>query len=162
MNLLQTSGRAFPTPFATDHDLMREWAQSERSSDEPPSFGLHRNTVMRWNAASPLQRAKATLAAGDYVQARALVAEALQNTPHDQELHRFAQIIAPPRVLAAKKAVSSEGQAANRLWLRQNSADYAGQWVALRDGQLLAAAPDLSVIQEQLGSVKGIFLTRIF
>lgn len=123
---------------------------------------------LRWNGQppqtpqTPLQRAKSTLASGDYVGARAIVAEALLATPGDPELRRFAEVIAPPQVLSASMDGPRSAQAANRQWLKEHGDSHAGQWVALHEGRLLAAASSLEEVRQEVGSTSGIFVTRIF
>lgn len=48
-------------------------------------------------------------------------------------------------------------------WLRQNSPRYAGYWVALKDGQLLAVARTFLGLVEVIGNPRGrgILVTRI-
>lgn len=76
---------------------------------------------------------------------------------------RWQQLLAPPAVRATAGAGPSDF-VANMAWVGANRAMYAGQWVALREGQLVQAAADLRTLRaslDQAGPRKGLFVTRV-
>jgi len=48
-------------------------------------------------------------------------------------------------------------------WLKEHWDDYPGQWVAVRDGQLLGHAATLSELERQIESIResGALVTKI-
>jgi len=99
------------------------------------------------------------LAAGAHGSARVLSAQGFAAFPESAILKKMATLLGPPRVgLPAEPSV-----AANQQWMRAHWEEYRGCWVALRDGNLLAVAPTLREIEQQVGPIRnsGIFVTRI-
>ena len=50
-----------------------------------------------------------------------------------------------------------------REWLDQHSDEFVGEWIALRDGELLGHAVRLADLVQQIGDLRqsGAFITRI-
>ena len=73
-----------------------------------------------------------------------IVAEVKMLPP--QELERLGQVVAGLRANAEAAvnggAASSERERLTRLWLEENRALYAGEWVALDGGQLISHGTD--------------------
>lgn len=98
---------------------------------------------------------------GAHATARQLATWGARRFPHDQELQKMATILAPPEIIDnALPPVPSA--AANQDWLRINAVDYRGQWVALRDGQLLAAGSSLLEMRRLLGSADAVMFAKVF
>jgi hypothetical protein len=72
--------------------------------------------------------------------------------PDDVRLQRAARVLAPPVV--SVHVPRAKGLAASRRWFREHAHQYKGQWVAVREGQLLGVASSLDELE---GSVPGIF-----
>ena len=51
---------------------------------------------------------------------------------------------------------------ANRDWLMRHGDLYRGQWVALRNGELLGSAPSLQTLVAKIGDTKSILVTKVF
>ncbi|HYM01080.1 MAG TPA: hypothetical protein VEZ90_19130, partial [Blastocatellia bacterium] len=79
------------------------------------------------------------LKAGAYLDARQVSVDALKRYPDDDEVKKFARVLAPPRIVASNPR-PDPGIRANREWLKAHASEYSGQWVALRAGELLGAA----------------------
>src|SRR5262245_22271123 len=62
--------------------------------------------------------------------------------PNHDRLQRAAKVLAPPLVRRSQKP-PIKGLAASRNWFRDHASAYRGQWVAVREGELLAAAATL-------------------
>jgi hypothetical protein len=101
------------------------------------------------------------LAAGAFMAARNLATQGIEQYPDHQELQKFAYLLAPPKVLQ-RNLPPDPSIRANRDWIRIHSAQYRGQWVALRSGELLATASSLHVLTHQLGISRDILFTKVF
>jgi hypothetical protein len=92
--------------------------------------------------------------------ARDLAVEGHQRFPDDPELARYAYVLTPRGVIRADLPPDPSGTL-DILWLREHIDEYRGQWIALKDGQLVAHAPTVRELKEKLPSLKGLFLTGI-
>jgi len=101
------------------------------------------------------------LAAGAHLLARKLAAQGAKLHPDHPELQKMSHILAPPRVVKVDLPPVSSARA-NLTWLRAHADEYKGQWVALRDGSLLATAATADELKARLESTDGILLTRVF
>jgi hypothetical protein len=79
----------------------------------------------------------------DYVGgARKLLAEALEKGDHGEDLSGWQQVLAPAKVLRVGGPKDID-RTPDVEWIRQNSEEYRGQWVALLHGELLAHSESL-------------------
>ncbi len=101
------------------------------------------------------------LAAGAHLLARNLAAQGAEMHPDHPELQKMARILAPPRVIRADLPPVPSVRA-NHEWLSAHADEYQGQWVALRNGQLIAVGATTRELIAQLESTEGILLTRVF
>lgn len=117
---------------------------------------------------------KESLTAGDFVQfiklsleigfdllARRLSAEAHAILPDDALLAKYARILGPPKSIVSAYYTKQNWEA-NRHWLKQNGANYRGQWVALDNGQFVGAASSPKLLTEELGELSNFFLTIVY
>ncbi len=93
--------------------------------------------------------------------ARELSQLGAERYPTHAELQKYARVLAPPKIIARDLPPRPDLRA-NHLWMKQNSALYRGQWIALRNGQLLATAQSFTEITERFSAPQGIFFTKIF
>ena len=77
-----------------------------------------------------------------------------------KRLQNAARAFAPPRVLA-RGLPAEEGPEANRAWIIANRSHYRGQWVALRNGELLGAGERLKDLAARFGIVPEVLYTRV-
>jgi len=75
-------------------------------------------------------------------------------------LHKAAHVLAPPTVTRASRRHTADIQA-NRAWLKAHWQDYAGQWIALRDGHFLAAAPSFEALAAQVDATPNVLMTKL-
>ena len=101
-----------------------------------------------------------SLAVGAHLLARNLADYGHRLHSQHGELAKMARILAPPRVVRADLPPDPSVRA-NLEWLRANAAQYRGQWIALRDGVLVASAPTARELEVQLPATDGFFLTRV-
>ncbi len=117
---------------------------------------------MRWEDRSSKDWVRATrlaLEAGAHSAARRIATEGARLHPGDSELQKYARVLALPTVVS-KKVPSDPTRRANREWLKVHSGEYRGRWVAIRAGELLAAARSLGELREHLVSTEGVLLTK--
>jgi hypothetical protein len=100
------------------------------------------------------------LEAGAHVAARELSAKGAEQHPENAELQKRAYILSPPKVTRGATTTGSAHRA-NRDWLKAHADEYHGQWVAVRDGELLDAAGSMEELVERIGNTKGILLTVV-
>ncbi|MCI0393876.1 MAG: hypothetical protein L0332_06085 [Chloroflexi bacterium] len=102
------------------------------------------------------------LMAGAYITARNLAQEGHELHPDHAELEKMAYVLAPPQARVVKSE-NQAGRKANHQWLKEHRSEYRGQWVALRDGELLGAAASPADLEAQVGEIrdKEILLTIV-
>lgn len=61
--------------------------------------------------------------------------------------------------IAARASATSRRK--DFAWLKQHSSQYLGQWVALKDGELVGAALTISELKKQVASTKDVFLAKV-
>jgi hypothetical protein len=104
---------------------------------------------------------RSALATGAHLLARKLAEYGHRLYPNHQELAKMAHILAPPRVVRTDIPPAPSLQA-NQEWLRVHGDEYRGQWVALRDGILLATAATTRQLRAYLESTDGVLITKVF
>ena len=66
----------------------------------------------------------------------------------DESLRRLLLVLAEPVV---RRRLPAEPKSADNIeWLRRNAGSHAGRWVALADGELLAADESLAALRRKL------------
>lgn len=111
-------------------------------------------------AADFTRAVRLALAAGAHLLARQLAHHGHRLYPRHEELAKMAQVLAPPRVVRTSLPPDPSVRS-NLEWLRAHAAEYRGQWVALKDGVLLASAPTARQLKDQLPTTDSLFLTRV-
>lgn len=104
---------------------------------------------------------RTALERGDYQTAQQFSLEAVELYPDDEELLKYAYVLAPPNVKVDQRPPHRDPEV-NQDWVRNNRTQYRGQWVALSNGQLLAAASSADELVAQLSDPKSVFLTAIY
>ena len=77
--------------------------------------------------------------------ARALLAEALEQGGHGEDLSRWREILAPARVRKSTKEPDFD-RSPEIHWLTEHGGEYQGQWVALLGSELLAHSKSLEEV----------------
>ena len=119
---------------------------------------------IQWETCPPedfLRAIQFAFAAGAHLYARILATRGAQLYPQHQELQKYARILAPPKVIA-RNLPPDPTLRANRAWLKAHWGEYKGQWVALKNGDLLGTAPTLNELTNRIGQTEGILFTRGF
>ena len=94
---------------------------------------------------------------------RALVASALKMYPESHIFHEYERTLAPPKVLQTGTRAGRD-YSKSMHWLSDHSHEYVGQWVALRDGELIATSLTRLGLIEKIGDLHqdpGVLLSRI-
>lgn len=110
-----------------------------------------------------IEAMRTALNRGDFYAAQQLSFEAIEQYPDHAEVKKVARILAPP-VITTSQAPPGRNLWINQDWIKQNRMQYRGQWVALKDGQLLAHGKNIDELVEQVGEIKGtgIFVTAVY
>lgn len=111
-------------------------------------------------AADLVRAVRLALAIGAHLLARKLAERGHRAYPPHEELAKMAYILAPPRVVRANLPPDPSARA-NLEWMRAHAVEYRGQWVALKDGVLLATAPTARELKDQVPTTDGLLLTRV-
>jgi hypothetical protein len=106
-----------------------------------------------------LRLIRLALAIGAHRSARELAGEARSRFPEAEEIGRFAAILSRPEFTASRDAAPEPSD--ERAWVVENAPRFAGKWVALRGGDLLGSGSSLSEVRGAIGSLAGLFVTRI-
>ncbi|MCX6032675.1 MAG: hypothetical protein NT169_25740 [Chloroflexi bacterium] len=118
--------------------------------------------AINWQTASADRYADAVrhaLWAGHHVLARSLAVEGAERFPNHAELRKAASILNPPYVV--RYAPPDPGVHADMAWLDAHWREYRGQWVAIRNGELLGAAKVLDDLVARIGDIKGVMLAPV-
>jgi hypothetical protein len=99
------------------------------------------------------------LQAGAHLAARRIANDGLSQYPQNATLQKYARGLAPP-VVVARNLPANPTLRANREWLKTHSEEYRGQWVAVRNGELLGAASSLKELTERIDRTNTLF-TRV-
>jgi hypothetical protein len=122
--------------------------------------------VVQWRCRQPQELAR-TIDLALRLELLPLAAQLAQEGarlfPRDKQFQQMVRVLTPPAV-AISKAPPIRGLKASRDWIRNNAAQYQGQWVAVFDGQLLAAAKspkELSALLDPGVDLKSTIITEI-
>lgn len=119
--------------------------------------------AMAWEKRSPkdyIQAIQWALSVGAHLVARHLSAQGAGCYPHHAELQKYAHILAPPKVTRSDLPPDPT-LTTNQAWLKSHRDAFLGQWVAIREGQLLGSAASLKSLVDQIDDTKDTFLTKV-
>ncbi len=98
------------------------------------------------------------LRAGAYKAAYEVSARGASLYPADSELQKHARVLAPPKLISSSLPPDPDIEV-NHNWMKQHGKEYRGQWVAVRNGQLLGASATLDDLVSQLDDRKDALIT---
>ena len=96
--------------------------------------------------------------------AERLAREGADRYPEHAELQNYARVLAPPTVRVSPSTPESRAAVkANAKWLKAHRHEYLGNWIALKDGELLHLASTFDDLRAAVGDVRGrgILVTKI-
>jgi len=103
---------------------------------------------------------RASMKVGANLLARNLVNDAIRLYPTDDELRKFARILAPPRTIKTN-IPAKPGLLENQNWLRINSEKYRGKWVVLKSGNLIADSYDIEELKTIIENKVETMVTKV-
>lgn len=110
---------------------MSDMAQPLRKPvPEPPSYS---------------DRIRELVAEGEILEAQKLLAEALEQEECGEDLSHWKRLIRPTKTFRVGGERAPD-PTADFQWLQEHAREYDGQWVALRNGELLTSASSLKEI----------------
>jgi hypothetical protein len=95
--------------------------------------------------------------------ARRLARLGAEAYPENEVLRNYERVLAPPRVVETGTRTGRDFSKSMR-WLAAHSHEYVGQWLALRNGELLRTDTSRKALIAQLGAVaneKDLLITRV-
>ncbi|MDF1514221.1 MAG: hypothetical protein P1S60_10470, partial [Anaerolineae bacterium] len=81
--------------------------------------------------------------------------------PDDKLISRLYRALAAP-FPPAKLTPANQSPRLNRQWLNENGSAYRGQYVILKDGELISSANSIEDLKSQFSSFKGYFVTKVW
>ena len=135
-------------------------AASDRANEIDFTLASRRIDWSRRSAREFAAAVRLALAAAAHVTARELASKGVERFPADAELAKMARILSPPRFVGRSPGGDSAIQA-DTDWLRMHAGEHCGQWIALRNGELLATAPTLKELERRAGDIRGVLVTRL-
>jgi len=112
-------------------------------------------------AGEVLRVVQLALMAGASLAARRLSQAGAARFPPDAELQKYARVLVPPKV-TRRAGPPDLTLIANHDWIKREADAYRGQWIALRNGELLGTADTFDALADQFPDPRDILLTRIF
>jgi hypothetical protein len=108
--------------------------------------------TIEWESQSPTQIKQAidlALGLGCHAVAVELAATGRNRYPNDPTLERIARVLAPPEYVR-KDVPAVSGLSPSVKWFQEHREQYAGKWLAIRNGKLLAAADSREELSKEL------------
>ncbi len=140
-----------PNETRTRETLWLALDAAEAKNDRATFNRLFKSINWRERSAEELRRVISLCLSLEMVRsARELADMGTQLYPENKKLAHIAYVIAPPRVIGTRPA-ENLGLPASRKWLNENSSNYKGHWIAVREGKLLGASPIFEELLEQIG-----------
>jgi len=152
-------------PSPTIQDLGLQELETAAQDENALAF-LSAQKQIDWSKQPPehfVQAVRWALTAGAHLSACQLATLGAKQYPTHAELKKMAYILAPPKVTVSKH-LPDPGIRANQEWLKSNWHQYHGRWIALRRGELLAAADAIEDVLANVGETKntGILVTKVY
>jgi hypothetical protein len=153
-----------------EEDKHRTWAGSgdgllaaiEKLAYDGDKLAFHSLVAtLDWEAVSAMDSInliRLALRVGAHLEARQLSERALTRHPGDPDLRKLNRLLSPPRIISSTLPPTADIEA-NRGWLKEHSAQYAGRWVALRAGELLATGSSANQVIGIVGDISGVLIT---
>ena len=114
-----------------------------------------------------IQAMNEALGNGDLNEASKLSVAAIAHYPEHEEIQKYARILAPPKTTFHKLPPDPYAKI-HQDWVMQHRTEYRGQWIALRQGELIADAASADELADKIEAQfdnpkgKGIFITVVY
>lgn len=150
---------AHQTPYESTEVLLRLFAGR---GDEAAFVRLAKRINWATRSADEIvEGVHLALRAGAHLRARKLASQGAELHPDDEELSKMAYVLAPPRVIRTDIPATGSMRA-NQTWLRENATEYAGKWVAVHRGTLLAVGESAREVWDRLEDTKDTLITKVY
>jgi len=158
---LETNGHNGQRAMGVSEARWQQLADAAEAGDAQAFVNAYHS--IDWSCCTPAEFSRAihwALSAGAHLTARSLATAGAVQYPDDAELQKAARILAPPKLL--RRLPAEPTIRANHDWLRAHRLDYPGQWVALRNGQLVASSDSLQALTAICPISPDILFTKVF
>jgi len=148
-----------------NQDFEMSLLEAAASMGDEAAFAEVVNSI-KWDHRSTEEYIKAlrlALSIGAHPQARQLAAEGGLRFPENDEMQEYTRLLAPSRIVNAHVPPDLNA-AADMRWLKAHREEYLSQWVALRGGTLIVAAPTRKDLLAQLEDPKdkSVLITPVY
>jgi hypothetical protein len=79
----------------------------------------------------------------DIEGARRYVKDLVREWPDAERVQHYARVLEPPKVLSSQPGNGKSFTLAEKAWLKEHAHEYPGCWIAIDDGRMIAADPDI-------------------
>ncbi len=124
---------------------------------------LDARRAIDWSKRSAKEYSQAVrwaIEAGAHEAARQLAVQGAERYPDHAELVKFARVLNPPKAFSSHLPPDPSVKA-DIDWFAKHSLEYHGQWVAVKNGHLLGAAPTIQALMEMVPSWRETTITQI-
>jgi hypothetical protein len=152
-------------PRTTDQNIIAATLEENARRGDSHLFA-RQIEVTDWSTRQPdelIQAVRAALNQEWLTIAHKLLERGVALFPENEEIQRIGRTLSPP-IVRAVPGKPPQGLSASRLWLRAHADAYRGRWVAIYDGQLLAAAPSLEELRARIAPLEhptSTIITRV-
>lgn len=101
-----------------------------------------------------------TFRAGLHYLAQTLARNGAALHPHHLGLQKLARALNPASAQVSP-ATHDRAVRADTQWFAEHSIDYYGQWVAVKNGQLISAAPTIQQLEAQIGDLRSATVAHV-
>ncbi len=101
-----------------------------------------------------LDRLRALVEADRVREARGFVERLVEAWPDSRRVQRWAEVLAPPRILAPT-GPPPQFPAREHEWLKRHANEHPGCWIAVHGDQLILADPDLKAVLQAIRDSLG-------
>jgi hypothetical protein len=122
---------------------MNTRAKADTASQAEAATGLDTEAELHRR----LEQLRDDVSNGRVKEARAAVKELETRWPESKRVQYWARVLAPPVVVPTTGPdPRSRPRDRERAWLKEHAREYPGCWLAVFEGRLVAADPDLEVV----------------
>ena len=100
------------------------------------------------------------LSAGANLAARVLAKQGAQKYFDNAELEKLAYVLSPPQIVKTNIPPDPSVRE-NQAWLCANADEFRGQWVAIKNGKLIAVAQTAREIKSKIRSNDNVMITQV-
>jgi hypothetical protein len=107
-------------------------------------------------AADIVRVIKLAFRAGAFKAACYIASEGVKVHPDNVDVQKYARILSPTTRKEEATPTANTDTRTNRQWLKEHAGEYQGQWIALRNGELLGASRSLNKLTDEVSRKYGV------